>query len=199
VLDPTNGYTAIHARVADVLPLDKIAKRYFFESDILFRLNTVRAAVADIPMFSVYAGEQSNLKIGDVLVPFLFKNLTNTWKRVIYAYFLRGFSFASFCLFFGWALFLFGVIFGASSWAAYAARMVSAPTGTIMVSVVPLILGFQLMMGFVAADISSVPARALYPTLKDRPAKPLRPFENRSRNGEPGYPENGASGSLARN
>ena len=42
VFDPTNGYTAIHARVAAHLPMDKISNRYFFETDMLFRLNTIR-------------------------------------------------------------------------------------------------------------------------------------------------------------
>src|SRR3990167_585640 len=39
LFDPTNGYTAIHAAVAKHLPLEKISQGYFFESDILFRLN----------------------------------------------------------------------------------------------------------------------------------------------------------------
>ena len=39
IFDPTNGYTAIHADVATLLPFDKISQRYFFETDILFRLN----------------------------------------------------------------------------------------------------------------------------------------------------------------
>ena len=184
VLDPTNGFTAIHALVADVIPMHKLARRYFFESDLLFRLNTVRAVVADIPMFSVYGREKSNLKVGRVLVPFFFKNFANTWKRIVYAYFLRGFSFASFCLLFGWALFIFGITFGSTAWIRNSIENVGTPTGTIMVSVVSLILGFQLLMGFVAADIASVPTRALHPSLSTKPAKPLRPFKDVKRSNE---------------
>src|SRR5690606_26049650 len=33
LFDPTNGYTAIHARVLAKLPLRKISQRYFFETD----------------------------------------------------------------------------------------------------------------------------------------------------------------------
>ena len=54
VFDPTNGYTAIHAEVVARLPLDRIAPRYFFESDMLFRLYTVRAVVCDVPMPALY-------------------------------------------------------------------------------------------------------------------------------------------------
>ncbi|HEX7895936.1 MAG TPA: glycosyltransferase family 2 protein [Terriglobales bacterium] len=178
VLDPTNGFTAIHALVADVLPLQKVAKRYFFESDLLFRLNTVRAVVVDIPMFSVYGTERSNFRAGAMIFPFFWKNLVNFWKRVLYAYFLRGFSFASFCLLFGMALFLYGMAFGSIAWIASAGSGEPTPVGTVMLAVVPLILGFQLLMGFFAADIASVPSRALHQALSIRPAKPLQPFSD---------------------
>ena len=42
LFDPTNGYTAIHAALVRELPLGKLSRRYFFESDILFRLNVLR-------------------------------------------------------------------------------------------------------------------------------------------------------------
>jgi glycosyltransferase involved in cell wall biosynthesis len=179
LLDPTNGFTAIHANVADVLPFDRLAKRYFFESDMLFRLSIVRAVVADIPIFSRYGDEKSNMNAGQVLLPFLGKNLVNTWKRIVYSYFLRGFSFASFQLFFGAILFLWGAGFGAFNWYANVAAGHSTPTGTVMLAVVPLILGFQLILGFIAADIAAVPTRPLHAILSIRPAKPLRQFPDR--------------------
>jgi hypothetical protein len=36
---------------------------------------------------------------------------------------------------------------------------VAASTGTVMISVVPLILGFQLLLAFVSHDVTSVPTR----------------------------------------
>ena len=41
IMDPTNGYTAIHTSLLRELPLDKLERRYFFETDMLFRLNTL--------------------------------------------------------------------------------------------------------------------------------------------------------------
>jgi len=70
VFDPTNGYTAIHADVAALLPLNKISRRYFFESDMLFRLNTIRAVVVDVPMAAKYADEVSHLSIPNILGDF---------------------------------------------------------------------------------------------------------------------------------
>ena len=176
VLDPTNGYTAIHARVADVIPFKKVAKRYFFESDLLFRLNTVRAVVADSPMFSVYGEEESNFNAAKMLFPFLMKNIKNTWKRIFYSYFLRGFSFASFCFVFGLTLLALGASIGLTSWIINGMHGVATPTGTIMIVVLSLILGFQLLLGFAAADIASTPTRPLQSVLNIQPAKPLRPY-----------------------
>ncbi len=81
IVDPTDWYTAARTCVLAELPLDKLEKRYFFETDMLFRLNTLRAVVKDIPMDSVYADEESNLKIGKGLPEFLKKHAARLWRR----------------------------------------------------------------------------------------------------------------------
>ena len=60
LFDPNNGYVCCHAEVLRRLPLNKIAQRYFFESDMLFRLGVARALVIDVPMGAVYGDEQSS-------------------------------------------------------------------------------------------------------------------------------------------
>ena len=70
VMDPTNGYTAIHRAALTLLPLDKLDRGYFFESDMLFRLSTIRAVVRDVPMAARYEDEPSSLRIGRVAVSF---------------------------------------------------------------------------------------------------------------------------------
>src|SRR5262245_19635797 len=101
IFDPTNGYTAIHRIALELLPLGKIDQRFFFESDMLFRLNLVGAVVVDIPMRAVYADETSNLKIRRVFLAFLGKNLRNFGKRIFYRYFLRDLNLGSFELVLG--------------------------------------------------------------------------------------------------
>ena len=63
VFDPTNGYTAISAAIMSHLPLHKIRRRYFFESDMLFRLGTLQAQVVDLPMRAIYGDERSGGQI----------------------------------------------------------------------------------------------------------------------------------------
>ena len=89
IMDPTNGFTAIGAHALRAIPLNKISNGYFFESDMLFRLNVARAVVTDIPMHSKYGDETSNLRISRILGPFLLGNLRNLFKRIFYKLFIR--------------------------------------------------------------------------------------------------------------
>jgi glycosyltransferase involved in cell wall biosynthesis len=155
--DPTNGYTAIDARVASLLPLHKIHPRYFFESDMLFRLNSLGAVVVEQPIESVYGDEKSHLSLVRCLLTFPFLHLRNFLKRLFYNYFLRNFDFASIYLLAGTALTLFGAIFGILEWRRSSLTGEPATTGTVMLSVLPLILGFQLLLAFLHHDVARTP------------------------------------------
>lgn len=170
LFDPTNGYTAIHAEVLRRLPLGKIGRRYFFESDMLFRLSTLRARVMDVPMAAVYGNETSGLRIGRVIPQFVRGNLANAAKRIAYNYFLRDFSIASLQLLAGLAFLLFGFGFGLHHWIASVDSGVVASTGTVMLAALPVIVGVQLLLSFLAFDIASVPEHALHALLAPRAA-----------------------------
>ena len=168
LFDPTNGYTAIHADVARHLPFAKISYRYFFETDMLFRLNTLRAVVIDIPMDAQYGDEVSNLKISKILGEFLFKHTRNFIKRIFYNYYLRDLSLASIELPLGMVLFLAGASYGGYSWLQSAQSGAVTPAGTVMVAAMPILMGMQLVLAFLGYDISSVPRYALHLRLSSR-------------------------------
>lgn len=161
VMDPTNGYTAIHAGALSLLPLSKIEKRYFFESDMLFRLNTIRAVVREVPMKAIYGEEKSNLSILKVLRDFPVKHLSRIIKRVGYNYVLRDFNVCTIELFSGLALLLFGLSIGSYTWYHSWRDHVGAPTGTIMLAVLPIIVGVQLLLAAVSSDVANVPKEPL--------------------------------------
>lgn len=157
IFDPTNGYTAIHTEVASKLPFEKISRRFFFESDILFRLNILRAVVEDIPMQAKYADECSNLRITNVAGEFLVRHLINFGKRVFYNYFLRDMSLASLELICGTLFLLFGTGFGLSHWYQSLRTGIATPAGTVMLAALPVILGLQFLLAFFGYDMASVP------------------------------------------
>ena len=154
LFDPTNGFTAIHAEVARILPLQKLHKRYFFESDMLFRLSTLRAAVTDVPMQSIYGDEESNLQELDALIKFPVLHARNFLKRLFYNYILRDFSTASLNLIAGIALTTFGFLFGIFAWIESARLGVPATAGTVMLSALPLLVGIQMKLSFLSHDVS---------------------------------------------
>lgn len=159
--DPTNGYTAISADVAEKLPFHKISNRYFFETDILFRLNTLRAVVIDVPMDAKYGDEVSNLKISKIIGEFALKHGRNLFKRIFYNYYLRDMSIASIQLPLGGILFAFGVVFGGLNWYASANSNIATPAGTVMLSALPTLMGLQLLLAFFSYDIATVPSRPI--------------------------------------
>ena len=163
LMDPTNGYTAVHCNVLRLLPLEKIHPRYFFESDLLFRLGTVRAVVIDVPMDSVYGNEVSNLSVRKQVLPFLRGHFVNFWKRVLYTYIVRDFNLASIMLLLGLPMMLLGAAFGLWAWLHSIRTGVPATAGTIMLAALPIIAGLQLLLSAVNYDISSVPRRPIHP------------------------------------
>jgi dolichol-phosphate mannosyltransferase len=157
LFDPTNGYTAIHAEALRQLEFANISERYFFESDMLINLGNIRAVVQDVPMKAVYGDETSNLKIRHIIGQFLTKNVKELTKRVLYTYFLRDFSLASAQLLFGSMLFGFGALFGLWGWYESISTGSPASTGTVMLAVLPVILGFQLLLSFFGFDMANEP------------------------------------------
>jgi glycosyltransferase involved in cell wall biosynthesis len=162
IMDPTNGFIAMHATIFRLLPHGKIAERFFFESDMLFRVNLLRAHVVDVPIRAHYGGEFSNLRIARVILPFIWYHLRNLAKRIAYSYFMRDFSVGSLYLVFGIPAVLFGIIFGAYEWMESVRTDVVASAGTVMLAALPLVMGFQLLLSFLAFDIANVPRLPLH-------------------------------------
>lgn len=157
IMDPTNGFTAISNKALSNINLEKISKRYFFESDMLFRLSIQRAIVKDVPIPAKYDDEESSLSITKVLFSFPPKYIVRFLKRIFYLYYLRDFNAGTIQLTLGMCLFLFGVVFGTIKWFESIYSSVPATAGTIMLASLPIILGFQLLLGFLYFDIGNQP------------------------------------------
>lgn len=161
IMDPSNGYTAIHTSILRELPINKLEKRYFFETDMLFRLNTIRAVVKDIPMDAIYADEESNLKISKILPEFLKKHTIRIGKRYFYNYLLRDFNIDTVYSIFGLLLLIFGIIFGGTHWISSYLNHQPASSGTVMLAGLPVLIGIQFLIAFLHYDVSSTPQEPL--------------------------------------
>lgn len=157
IFDPTNGYVAIKKETLSLLPLEKIDHSYYFETSMLANLYLINAKVVDVPIPARYGNEVSNLRIPRVLAQFPPKLLKTFISRLLFKYFLYDFNMVSIYLLVGLPLFLFGLIFGLVKWIEYASRGIPAPTGTVILPTMSILLGIQFLISAVQIDLSNIP------------------------------------------
>jgi glycosyltransferase involved in cell wall biosynthesis len=161
VFDPTNGFTAIHRAALSRLRLHAIKRSYFFESDMLHHLYLERAVVIDVPMPAKYGDAGSSLSVLGSILPFLRGNLRNFLRRLVYTYYVRDLNIAS--LEFLLSLLL---IFGGGLWEAVqlwesVETGIAATVGEALIGLLPIIMGFQMLLAAVHYDTQNIPDRPL--------------------------------------
>jgi dolichol-phosphate mannosyltransferase len=159
--DPNNGFTAIHRSVLERIDLEKVSDRYFFESDLLFRLNLCRAKVEDVPMHAQYAGEPSSLNLWKASLEFPYKYFRNMIKRIFLVYFVQDFSLPSLQLIGGVTFMFSGSLLGISNFIRSQRLGIETPPGTLILFALLMFFGFQLLVGFLSYDVESVPKKSI--------------------------------------
>jgi glycosyltransferase involved in cell wall biosynthesis len=159
--DPVNGFFAIRAEVLRRLPLAQLDRGYFFETSMLAHLYLQGAFVLDVPMPARYGSEISSLSVYRVAVEFPLKLAATFLRRLALKYFVYDFSMMSIYLLAGIPLLLFGLIFGITKWIEYARLGTTAPTGTIMLATLPVILGIQILLSAIEIDMNAVPRQPI--------------------------------------
>lgn len=157
IFDPQNGFTASRAPVLSRLPLHRLYPRYFFENDMLVHLNILNARVKDVAIPTIYGEEESGIRIGRILITFPILFVRRFMYRIFRKYMLYDFSPIALFLIVGALLFAWGIGFGAWAWIESVISGVPATTGTVMLAVLPLILGFQLLIQAIVLDIQESP------------------------------------------
>ena len=104
-----------------------------------------------------YRGERSNMSIWRVLVEFPIKLFATALRRLLLRYFLFDFSMVSVYILTGFPLILFGLIFGSVKWLQYIKLGVPAPTGTVILPTLALILGIQILLSAIEIDMNAAP------------------------------------------
>jgi len=156
LFDPQNGYTAITREALELLPLDEIAKGYEFENDLLINLNIAGVRALDVPVPARYGNEVSGIKLRRVVPAITWLLVRGFWKRLIWKYTVRSFSPIALFFFVGMALVLWGIGFGIWVIAETLGPGV-ATTGTVILSVVPFLIGVQLLISALVLDIQESP------------------------------------------
>jgi dolichol-phosphate mannosyltransferase len=157
VLDPVNGFIAVRADVLARLNLDAISPRYFFETDMLIRLNILEARVIDVPLPARYGDEHSTLSISRTLIGFPGRLLAGLIRRVFWRYIFYDVSPVAVFACLGLVLTGFGVTFGGYHWIRNAIHAIPTPVGTVILAALPTIIGFELLLQAAVLDIQNTP------------------------------------------
>jgi dolichol-phosphate mannosyltransferase len=159
IFDPANGFTAIRNETLGNMNFTRIHKRYFFETSILIELYHADAVVQDIPMKARYGDETSGLSKRRVLLEFPPKLFVAFCRRILMKYFLYEFNIASLYMLFGFPLFILGIVYGLVNFLKYTSEHTGAPTGTVVIPTLLIILGFQLLLSAANYDITNYPKK----------------------------------------
>jgi glycosyltransferase involved in cell wall biosynthesis len=157
IFDPQNGFTAINARTLRKIRLDLVDNTYFFENSMLIHLNIIEARVSDVFIPAQYGDEESSLRISWVLRKFPVKLLKGFFTRFFKRYLFRDVSPVAIFFILGSILLLGGSIWGAYAWYISSTLGVPSPLGTLILGLLPIILGFQLLLNALIADIQQSP------------------------------------------
>jgi glycosyltransferase involved in cell wall biosynthesis len=159
IFDPSNGFTAISNNALSRVDMTKIHDRYFYESSMLIELYYSNSIISDVPMEAKYGDEISGLSISKTLIEFPPKLVYAMIKRILLKYFLLDFNIASLYMLVGFPLFISGSIFGIVNFIYYGKNSLPAPTGTVVIPTLFIILGFQLLLAALSYDVSNFPRK----------------------------------------
>lgn len=156
IFDPQNGYTAITREALEAISPVRLKRNYLFENSMLCELNMHNFRVKDVAIPAVYRGQKSGIKAARFAIgasAYLFRKF---WRRIFLKYLLRDFHPIALFYLLGTAFALWGVAFGAIV-AYWSIGPATASTATVMASIVPFFIGFQLVLTATIMDVWTTP------------------------------------------
>jgi dolichol-phosphate mannosyltransferase len=159
--DPTNGYTAIRKEALQLINLNRLHSRYFFESGLLIQLGTLKAVIEEVPMPARYGDERSSMSLVRVALTFPGYLAMGLLRRIYWRYFFYEMTATSIFLAFGLIMLLFGLLFGSIRW--YESWLTGTPqtAGTVLLAALPFMLGFQMILQAIVLDVQDQPSQPL--------------------------------------
>ncbi|HEU0135054.1 MAG TPA: glycosyltransferase family 2 protein [Allosphingosinicella sp.] len=148
--DPANGYTAIHARALERIGVEALADCFYFETDMLFRLNLVDAVVADIPLPACYPGSGSSLSLRRVAPRFALMTATRFVRRLPVKYFTGAWNIGSVKL--AASLAMIAAAAAVAGWRWLWARPLAGEAGVGAAELSFLLLGLALLAAALLYD-----------------------------------------------
>lgn len=155
VFDSQNGYGVFTRKALEKLPFEHIGRRYDYENTLLIALSIMGARIRDEPVPAIYGDEVSTIPVFKTTLRALRVVWVGFWKRMYHKYILINFHPIALFLISGIMLSGIGFVFGTYLTFERIISGVSPSTGTVMLSILPIILGFQLLLTAITMDMNN--------------------------------------------
>lgn len=156
-IDPTNGYLAFNAPVLDAMHWREFGDTYFFEMSVLCACGLKKLPIIELEMPTVYNDARSSLSPIRVALEFPPKLMAAALRRVLIQYFVLDINLGTLYCVLGLLLAVIGSSFGAYEWWLTLTTHVARTTGTVMLAVLPVLMGFQLLLNALMYDVQFSP------------------------------------------
>jgi len=157
LLDPTNGYIAFNGLALAEIEIEQFADSYFFEISVLCALGLKNAHIAELEMTTIYGDEQSSLSIRKVVLEFPPRLFALFLRRILLRYFVFDVNLGTLYLVFGTLLMAAAAGLGIAEWIESAVAGLPRSTGTVMLVVLPALIGVQLFLNALMYDVQFAP------------------------------------------
>ena len=155
ITDITNGCGWLRREIIEKVDFSIVEKRYDYETSMLTALSIAKAKVIDHAVPAHYGDEKSTIK----LIPTAWRNLKAVWKgfwrRIYYKYVLYGFHPVALFLFTGMFFLIISLLLAIFLLYVKLFAHQSPTAGSVMLAVLPFILGIQLTLTALTIDVSN--------------------------------------------
>lgn len=155
IFDSQNGYGVFPRATLERLPFELIGERYDYENTLLLALGVINARIKDIPVPAVYGDETSTIRFLPTVRRALSVLFVGFWRRIFYKYVMFNFHPLALFLFGGLFLTVISTIFGLALVYLRIFEGGSPSSGTVMLAVVPFLIGFQLLLSAIVMDVNN--------------------------------------------
>lgn len=155
IFDTQNGYVVYSKYVVENLPYDILSDRYDYENTVLIGLSIIGARVGDVAVPAVYGDEKSTINLLPTVMKTMHSLFTGFWRRVYYKYVLYNFHPIALLLFGGLLMFILSLAFTIFILVERIFYYTSPTSGTVMLAVLPILIGFQMLMSALIMDVNN--------------------------------------------
>lgn len=155
ISDTTMGFGFLRRNVLEQVDYTLVKNRYDYENSMLIALSIVNARIKDHAVPAIYGEETSTIDFLPTVMRVLRVVWVGFWQRIYYKYILFSLHPIAIFLFGGLVLSLLGWFYAFYLLLEKIVNDTSPSSGTVMLAVLPIILGFQMLLTALLMDVSN--------------------------------------------